>query len=85
MGRTLPCSLAGAGVGFLVGFVAVRLAVYSAAAKKSPHAPGVAILAALLRNAKVPLTEKSIGDTPRELNSDEVIELARWMDMLDRI
>jgi len=62
-----------------------RLAVYLAVARKSPKAPMIAATARGLRALKVPLTEKSIGDTPRELDADEVAELARWIDMLDRI
>jgi len=34
---------------------------------------------------KVPVTLKDLGEQPRYLNADELAELARWIDMLDRI
>jgi hypothetical protein len=31
------------------------------------------------------VTQKDLGKDPRDLNKDELGELARWIDMLDRI
>jgi serine protease Do len=62
-----------------------RLSVYAASAKKSPLAVAVAQTAARLREAKVPLTEKNLGDNPRDLRPAELAEFVRWIDMLDRI
>ena len=62
-----------------------RLAMYVASAEKSPHAAATARLVAQLRAKKIPVTLKGLGDQPRELTDDELAELARWIDMLDRI
>ncbi|MGA2064700.1 MAG: PDZ domain-containing protein [Thermoguttaceae bacterium] len=62
-----------------------RLALYVATAKKSPMAAAVAQSIVRLRAAKLPVTEKDLGDAPRDLNPAELAELARWIDMLDRI
>ncbi|MGD0899410.1 MAG: PDZ domain-containing protein [Thermoguttaceae bacterium] len=62
-----------------------RLAVYAASAKKSPLAAAIAQSVVRLREAKVPVTEKDLGDEPRDLKPDELAELLRWIDMLDRI
>ena len=34
---------------------------------------------------KIPVTVKNLGDVPRYLNAEELAELARWIDTLDRI
>jgi hypothetical protein len=62
-----------------------RLALYFASAKKSPLAAAMAHAAVAFRAAKLPLTEKDLGDDPRDLTPVELAELARWIDMLDRI
>jgi len=62
-----------------------RLAVYSAVAKDSPRAAAVKRSIGLLRERKIPVTEKDLGKVPRPLSDDELSELARWIDMLDRI
>jgi serine protease Do len=62
-----------------------RLALYVATAEKSPHAAATARLIALLRAQKIPVTLKKLGDQPRDLGADELAELVRWIDMLDRI
>ena len=36
-------------------------------------------------NAGIPVTRRELGPIPRELTSDEVRELARWIDCLDRL
>jgi serine protease Do len=59
-----------------------RLAIFSAAAKRSPAVIGAGIKK--LREAKHPVTEISLGETPRELTGDELAKLARWVDALDR-
>ncbi len=38
-----------------------------------------------LREKKFPVTEKDLGKKPRDLNDDELSELVRWIDTLDRI
>jgi hypothetical protein len=38
-----------------------------------------------LQAAKFPVTLKSLGEQPRELTAEELTELARWIDTLDRI
>ena len=62
-----------------------RLAVYAAVAKKSPQAPMIAMALRQLREMKIPATQKDLGEEPRDLTPDELAELARWIDMLDRI
>jgi hypothetical protein len=62
-----------------------RLAFYVAAADKSPVARLVQMTVAILRTMKYPVTVKSLGPQPRYLEGNEIGELARWIDMLDRI
>ncbi len=62
-----------------------RLAMYVAAAEKSPQAAATTRLIAQLRTKKIPVTLKSLGARPRDLSSDELAELVRWIDMLDRL
>jgi hypothetical protein len=38
-----------------------------------------------LRKLRYPVTAKDLGPEPRDLSADEVAELARWIDTLDRI
>jgi serine protease Do len=62
------------------------LAIYvtkSAAGRVKP--PQVDAFAAQVRNLKYPVTVKDLGPTARYLNADELAELVRWMDTLDRI
>jgi serine protease Do len=61
-----------------------RLAVYLAWGDKSPAAPQITQAAAALRRMKIPVTAKGLGEVPRYLNDDELSQLARWIDMLDR-
>ncbi len=42
-------------------------------------------LATQLKDMKYPVTEKDMGLVPRPLSDDELAELARWIDALDRI
>jgi serine protease Do len=62
-----------------------RLAIYVATASKSPIAQRVASAVTAFQRAKVSVTVKPLGDVPRYLNADELAELVRWIDMLDRI
>ena len=62
-----------------------RLAFFVIKADKSPAAAGQKVLVERLRTAKFPVTEKSLGEKSRELTTDELAELARWIDTLDRI
>ena len=59
-----------------------RLAFFTTLAKKSP--PLVAAGIKRLREAKFPVTQVDVGETPRPLNADELAQLARWVDSLDR-
>ncbi len=38
-----------------------------------------------LRSLKFPVTVKDAGDKPLPLSDDELAELIRWIDTLDRI
>ena len=62
-----------------------RLAVYLTTAKKSRHVEAVKQATALLRQMKIPVTLKDLGEDARYLNEQELAELVRWIDMLDRI
>jgi serine protease Do len=59
-----------------------RLAFFTAAAKKSPSSIATGIKR--LREAKFPVTQVEIGDTARAPSADEMQQLARWIDSLDR-
>jgi poly(3-hydroxybutyrate) depolymerase len=62
-----------------------RLAFFVIKADKSPAAAAQKALVERLRAAKFPVTEKSLGEKSRELTAEELSELARWIDTLDRI
>ena len=62
-----------------------RLAIYMATASKSRVARPVELALATFRKMKIPVTVKSLGDVPRYLNAEELAELVRWIDTLDRI
>jgi Holliday junction resolvase len=62
-----------------------RFAVYIAASGTSPAARSIEKVLAMLREMNIPLIVKKLGDEPRYLNTEELAELARWIDMLDRI
>ncbi len=63
----------------------LRFAVYMAAGGKSPAARSMEKASNMLRDMNIPLMVKKLGDEPRYLNSEELEELARWIDMLDMI
>jgi serine protease Do len=62
-----------------------RLALFLGRAEKSPRAAASKELISELQEAKFPVTIKSLGDAPRDLSAEEVEELGRWLDALDRI
>ncbi|MCR4413427.1 MAG: PDZ domain-containing protein [Thermoguttaceae bacterium] len=63
---------------------AYRLAVFLARATKSRAARAIQETIARLREAKYPVTVKDLGPEPRALAPEELAELARWIDALDR-
>ncbi len=62
-----------------------RLAIYLGTAKASQQAQLIQMTLARLAAAKIPVTQKELGKDPRDLTPAETAELARWIDMLDRI
>jgi pimeloyl-ACP methyl ester carboxylesterase len=62
-----------------------RLAIYIGTAGKSELARRIEAAVTEFRSMKIPVTVKKLGDDPRELSREEAAELARWIDMLDRI
>lgn len=62
-----------------------RMAFYLAKAEKSRAIRQVDETIAGLRAMKYPVTVKSLGPGTRDLNLDELSELLRWIDTLDRI
>jgi serine protease Do len=62
-----------------------RLAIYAAWAQKSPNALPLERAVTSLRETKLPVTVKKLGEMPRSLNPEEVVQLLRWVDTLDRI
>jgi serine protease Do len=61
------------------------LAFFIGSAEKSPAAAGIKALVSKLEAAKLPVTQKTLGGEPRDLTAEELAELARWIDALDRI
>jgi len=61
-----------------------RLAIFFAAAAKSPHKAALDAAATKLKAAKFPVTEHSLGDAVRELSASDDAQLFRWLDGLDR-
>lgn len=62
-----------------------RLAIYMAVGGKPDHAAAIKRMVPKLRQMKIPVTVKDLGELPRYLNPQELAELVRWIDMLDRI
>ena len=62
-----------------------RLAFFVGTADKSAAAPQIKGVVTRLEAAKFPVTHKPLGEQPRDLSADELAELARWIDTLDRI
>jgi serine protease Do len=61
-----------------------RLALYLGVSKKTTIATRDT-MAEALRAMKYPVTVRQIGDEPRPLNQEELAELVRWIDTLDRL
>jgi serine protease Do len=61
-----------------------RLFVFSVSSKSAPNLEAIDAGNTRLNTAKVPLNTKTI-DEDRELNADELDEVARWIDSLDRV
>ncbi len=62
-----------------------RLAVFAAVGAESDQAPAVRRLVEQCREKKVPVTLRERPGTPGDLDDEELAELVRWIDMLDRI
>ncbi|MDY0169661.1 MAG: PDZ domain-containing protein [Thermoguttaceae bacterium] len=62
-----------------------RLAFFIARSEKSRHAAAMATGVQQLREAKYPVTMKSLGDDSRPLTAEERAEFSRWVDALDRM
>jgi poly(3-hydroxybutyrate) depolymerase len=62
-----------------------RLAFFIATAEKSPASGPLKAVTSRLEAARFPVTQKALGEQPRELTDAELAELARWVDSLDRI
>ena len=62
-----------------------RFAVYSAMADKSRLAKSIESSVDAMRKTMIPVTTKGLGELPRSLTPEELAELMRWVDMLDRI
>ena len=62
-----------------------RLAFFLGQSGKSVAAGSIKAVIARLQAAKLPVTQKSLGDQPRDLTDDELAEFGRWVDTLDRI
>ena len=62
-----------------------RFAVYSAMAGKSRLARSIESSVGAMRKTMIPVTTKGLGELPRPLTPEELAELTRWIDMLDRI
>jgi len=62
-----------------------RVEFYLATAARSRAATLVRQTIAQMRQWHYPVVVKDLGAEPRALNADEVAELARWIDTLDRI
>ena len=61
-----------------------RLAIYSTLATKSELAMFVETGVKRFRDLKYPVTVKDVGEQARYLTAEELTELVRWFDALDR-
>jgi len=61
------------------------LAFYVARAQGAKSSAAIQQTIAQLRKMKFPVTVKDLGPTPRDLTADELAELVRWIDALDRL
>ena len=63
----------------------LRMAFYVGQPQKDPLKSQIQAMATKLRTEKYPVTIKDLGPASRPLSADELSELARWIDSLDRI
>jgi len=62
-----------------------RFAVFAAVGAESDQLPAVRRLLEQCREKKVPVTLRERPGSPGDLDAEELAELVRWIDMLDRI
>jgi serine protease Do len=62
-----------------------RLAFVIGHSEKSPAAPLLKSLLTALETMKFPVTKLPLGEKPRDFYDDELTQLGRWLDSLDRI
>jgi len=62
-----------------------RLAYFIAQSDKAPLAQVIKSLTSAMETMKLPVTKLPLGEKPRDLNDDELKQLGRWLDTLDRI
>jgi serine protease Do len=62
-----------------------RLAIYSASSAKSASARAIRAGLEKLEAMKFPVTRTDLGEAERPLSADELLDLGRWIDALDRI
>jgi poly(3-hydroxybutyrate) depolymerase len=62
-----------------------RLAVFAGVSTKARFAARIENSLTTLREAEYPVTVKQLGEEPRYLQPDELSELVRWIDALDRL
>ena len=62
-----------------------RLAFYTTLATKTDATPAVEAGIKRLRDMKFPVSVHDVGDQPRYLTTEELQQLVRWFDSLDRI
>lgn len=62
-----------------------RQAFLFATAKKAPMLKQVDAMTKLLRAGKYPVTQRELGEIPEPLTSEQLGQLVRWIDALDRI
>ena len=62
-----------------------RLAIYLIRANNSRQTGFITLALRKMREARLPVTEQTIDDAARSLATEDLTELARWMDTLDRI
>lgn len=61
-----------------------RLSVFAGVCTKARFAERIEASLNTMREAEYPVTVKELGDEPRYLQADELTELVRWIDALDR-
>lgn len=64
---------------------AKRVSIYNAYATRSPQKSGLDAAVKRWQEMKYPLVVKPTGEKPRDLNAEEIVELGRWLDSLDRL